>query len=226
MPPRALIVDIDGVVIDTPHERAWREALAARVPGAVLSPADYRDLVAGKPRMDGARAALARHGVADEADVRAYAAEKQARFLALVASGDFTVFADAVRFLARARAHGLKLAAASSSKNASAILARAGLTELFDADLCGRDVAHGKPAPDLFLLAASELDIAPVACLVLEDAPSGVAAAKAGGMAAIGIARHGEAAALRAAGADDVVESLDDAAAWARIGLERDRRDE
>jgi beta-phosphoglucomutase len=226
MRPQALIVDIDGVVIDTPHERAWREALAARVPGAVLSPAEYRDLVAGRPRLDGARAALARHGVVDEAGVLAYAAAKQARFLALVSAGDFTVFADAVRFLKSARANGLKLAAASSSKNASALLARAGLAALFHADLCGRDVAHGKPAPDLFLLAAAELGVAPAACVVLEDAPSGVVAAKAGGMAAIGIARHGEAAALRAAGADDVVESLADALAWARIGMARDRRDE
>lgn len=218
----ALIVDIDGVVIDTPHERAWREALAARVRGAVLSGAEYGAFLAGKPRLDGARAALARHGVVAEADVRAYAAEKQARFLALVAGGDFTVFVDAVRYLAQARASGLKLAAASSSKNASAMLARAGLAGLFDADLCGRDVPHGKPAPDLFRLAALELDIAPAACLVLEDAPAGVAAAKAGGMAALGIARRGEAATLREAGADEVVASLDEPAAWTMIGVRKD----
>ncbi len=222
MHAEALIVDIDGVVIDTPHERAWREALAARVPGAVLTPADYSALVAGKKRLDGARAALARHGVVGEAEIHAYAEAKQARFLALVAAGDFTVFADAVRFLNRARTQGLKLAAASSSKNASALLARAGLAALFDADVCGRDVPRGKPAPDLFLLAGSELGVVPTACVVLEDAPAGIVAAKAAGMAALGIARHGEAAALRDAGADDVVERLDHPAAWATIGIQED----
>lgn len=221
----ALVVDIDGVVIDTPHERAWREALAARVPGAILSPAEYSAVVAGRPRLDGARAALARHGVVAEAEVRAYAAEKQARFLALVEDGDFTVFADARRFLARARAAGLKLAAASSSKNASAMLARADLAAVFDADLCGRDVAHGKPAPDLFLLAAAALGVSARDCLVLEDAPAGIVAAKAGGMAALGIARGGDAADLHAAGADVVVASLDDAAAWGMIGVREGRLD-
>lgn len=207
----ALIVDIDGVVIDSPHERAWREALAERHPGAVLSPTEYATLVAGKPRLAGARAALAAHGITAEAEVEAYAAAKQARFLAL----DFTVFADAVRFLEAAGAAGLRIAAASSSQNAAALLARAGLSRLFHADLSGRDVPHGKPAPDLFLLAAAELGVAPAQCLVLEDAPAGIAAARAAGMAALGVARRGEAALLAAA--DLVVATLDDPAALALL---------
>ena len=213
----AVIVDIDGVVIDTPHERAWREALAERYPSAVLTTADYAALVAGKPRLDGARAALAAQGITSEAEVEAYAAAKQARFLALVAAGDFTVFADAVRFLEAARAAGLRIAAASSSKNASAILASANLTRLFHADLSGRDVAHGKPAPNLFLRAAAELGVAPAHCLVLEDAPAGIAAARAAGMASLAVARKSDAAPLMAAGPTCVVATLDDPAALALL---------
>ena len=200
------------MVIDTPHERAWREALAARHPGAVLTAAEYAALVAGRPRLAGARAALAAHGIAGEAEVEAYAAAKQARFLDLVAQGDFTVFADAVRFLEAARAAGLRIAAASSSRNAAAMLARANLAGLFDTDLSGRDVARGKPAPDLFLLAAAALGVAPASCLVLEDAPAGIAAARAAGMASLGVARHGEALA-----ADIVVATLDDPEARALL---------
>jgi beta-phosphoglucomutase-like phosphatase (HAD superfamily) len=81
---------------------------------------------------------------------------------------------------------------------------------MFDANVCGRDFARGKPDPEIFLTAAAELGLAPAACFVVEDAQSGVQAAKAGGMAAVGVARLGDEALLRAAGADWVVTSLDD----------------
>ena len=70
-------------------------------------------------------------------------------------------------------------------------------------------MAHGKPAPDIFLCAAAAVGVAPARCVVVEDAPSGIAAARAGGMAALGIARLGDAALLQAAGADLVVTDLD-----------------
>jgi beta-phosphoglucomutase len=222
MPIRALIVDIDGVVINTPHERAWREVLAELHPGAVLTREEYATLVAGKPRLDGARAALDAHGItAESADV-AYAAAKQARFLALIEQGDFSVFPDAARFLAAACAARLCLAAASSSKNAAAMLAKANfggtsLAHLFHADLSGRDVPQGKPAPDLFLLAAAELAILPAECLVLEDSPAGIEAARAAGMTALGVARNADAAHLQEAGADLVVATLDDPTAHALL---------
>ncbi len=60
------------------------------------------------------------------------------------------------------------------------------------------------------MLAAAELRIAPEHCFVVEDAPAGIQAARAGGMAALGVARLGDAALLQAAGADLVVTSLDD----------------
>ena len=113
------------------------------------------------------------------------------------------------------RAAGLKLALASSSKNVKPMLRRlttpdgSTLLSVFDADLSGTDVPRGKPDPALFLLAAKALGIAPTQCLVVEDAPAGIAAARAGGMAALGIARLHDEALLRAASADLVVTSLD-----------------
>ena len=83
------------------------------------------------------------------------------------------------------------------------------LLSIFDADLSGRDVPRGKPDPAIFLLAAEALDTPPAECLVVEDAPAGIAAARAGGMASLGIARLGDEALLHAAQADLVVTSLD-----------------
>ena len=79
-----------------------------------------------------------------------------------------------------------------------------------DADVSGRSYPHGKPAPDMFLAAAHELGVAPKNAIVLEDAAAGVEAAKAGGMAAIGVARKGDEDLLAGAGADIVVRILDE----------------
>ena len=213
---RAAIFDVDGVLLASPHERAWREALAGYADPARFTTAFYQANVAGKPRLDGARATLERLGVANAA-ARApeYAATKQALIDHLIAEGSFEAFPDAVRLAVALRAAGLKLALASSSKNVGAMLRRlttpdgSTLLSVFDADLSGTDVPRGKPDPALFLLAAKALGIPPPQCLVVEDAPAGIAAARAGGMAALGIARLGDEALLRAASADLVVTSLD-----------------
>jgi HAD superfamily hydrolase (TIGR01509 family) len=146
---------------------------------------------------------------------QAYAAEKQKLIDRLIAEGSFEAFPDAVRLAAGLHAAGLRLALASSSKNADAMLRqltlpdRRPLLSIFETDLSGRDVPRGKPDPAIFLLAAEALGLPPSRCLVVEDAPAGIKAARAGGMTALGIARLGDEALLRAAGADLVVTSLD-----------------
>lgn len=227
---RGAIFDVDGVLVDSPHEAAWREALqelmegpwrdlapATRYSPAAFTTPVYLAQLAGKPRLAGAAAALAYFGLADPDGslAQAYAARKQAKILELIERGAFRRFDDGQRLLLRLKQAGVRLAAASSSKNANAFLSRIDLgdgrsmLDLFDANLCGRDFARGKPDPEIFLTAAAELGLAPTECFVVEDAVSGVQAAVAGGMRAIGVARLDDAEALRAAGADPVVESLD-----------------
>lgn len=238
------IFDVDGVLVDTPHERAWRETLKDLMESdwagirdqtswspEAFTPQVYQSLVSGKPRMSGARAALDHFKVPD-AGQRAveYADRKQEMVVRLIEAGEFTAYADALRFIIAVKDAGLVVAAASSSKNAGLFLrtirldtfatehgissASVGpgcsLLDIFDADVSGRDFAHGKPHPEMFLTAAAELGVAPEASIVLEDASAGVQAAKAGGLAAIGIARFDDADMLAAAGADIVVESLDE----------------
>ena len=174
--------------------------------------------------MSGARAALAYFHVPDDEGQRLaeYADRKQAMVTRLIQAGDFTAYPDALRFIIAVKDAGIKVAAASSSKNAGLFLQqirldrfarehsiasawlRPGLTllECFDADVSGRDFAHGKPDPEMFLTAARELGAAPEDSVVMEDAAAGIQAAKAGGMAAIGIARAHDAGLLAAAHAD------------------------
>ncbi len=239
------IFDVDGVLVDSPHEKAWRESLRELMESdwsdirdrtswspAAFTPRVYEQQISGKPRMSGARAALDYFHVPDDDDTRlaAYADRKQAMVLRLIEAGDFTAYPDALRFIISVRDAGIRVAAASSSKNANLFLKmirldsfaqehgitsaslRPGLTllEFFDADVSGRDFAHGKPHPEMFLTAAHELGVAPEDSIVMEDAAAGVEAAKAGGMAAIGIARADDAELLAAAHADIVVATLDD----------------
>jgi beta-phosphoglucomutase len=238
------IFDVDGVLVDSPHERAWRDGLRQLMESDWsdireqtswsddrFTPQVYQQVMSGKPRMSGALAALEYFEVPDaQARVQTYADRKQKMVVELIEAGEFEAYPDALRFIMAVRAAGIPTAAASSSKNAGLFLRqipldtfaeqnglsydflRPGLSllEFFDADISGRDFAQGKPHPEIFLTAAQELGIAAERCFVVEDAVSGIQAAKAGGMAALGIARANDADALAEAAADLVVTTLDD----------------
>ncbi|HWU54972.1 MAG TPA: HAD-IA family hydrolase [Rhizomicrobium sp.] len=212
----AAIFDVDGVLVASPHERAWREALQGYADPSRFTTEFYQTHVAGKRRLDGALATLEGLGVPNaEGCAEGYAERKQAIIDRLIESGCFAAFPDAVRFAAGLSAAGLKLALASSSKNADAMLRRLDLPDgrnllsIFDADMSGCEVLRGKPDPALFLLAADAVDMMPAECVVVEDAPAGVKAAHAGGMASLGIARLHDETLLQEAGAELVVDSLD-----------------
>ena len=193
------IFDVDGVLVDSPHEKAWREALRELMEGdwsdirgrSTWSPDGftsrvYEEHLSGKPRMAGARAAFEYFHIPDDEEehrLLEYAERKQAMVIQLIEAGDFTAYPDALRFIIAVKDAGLRVAAASSSKNADLFLRqirldtfaqeqgissstlRPGLTLLdyFDVDVSGRDFAHGKPDPEMFLTAAHELGVAPEA---------------------------------------------------------------
>lgn len=215
----AAIFDVDGVLLASPHERAWREALVGVVDQARFSTTMYLSQVAGKPRLSGALAALRALGVPNaEQLVAAYAERKQRRLEELIDAGAVTAFPDAIRFVKAVRDLGWPIAVASSSKNANGMMrsirldGESSLFDVFRANVCGRDLRQGKPNPEIFLLAAAELRETPANCFVVEDAPAGIKAACAGGMAALGVARLDDAGLLWAAGANLVVTSLDEIA--------------
>ena len=241
---RGAIFDVDGVLVDSPHEAAWRDAFQELMEGDWADIRDqtswtpdaftsrvYQEVLSGKPRMAGAMGALAHFGVPEpESRVEPYADRKQEMVVELIEAGKFSAYPDALRFVIAVKDAGMAIAAASSSKNAGLFLRKIrldsfaeeqglspgwmtdGLTLLdaFDVDISGREFAQGKPHPEIFLTAASELGIEPAAAFVIEDAESGIQAAKAGEFAALGVARHDDEALLAGADADIVVTSLDD----------------
>src|SRR4029079_2796492 len=133
---------VDGVLVDSPHERAWRESLQRLMEGPwrAIAPETsyaperyttevYQAYVAGKPREAGARAALDYFGVPDPDGrrLREYCDTKQAQIIELIEQGKFVAFDDALRFLLGLKAAGVKIAAASSSKNANLFLSKVSL---------------------------------------------------------------------------------------------------
>lgn len=116
-------------------------------------------------------------------------------------------FADAVGAAEELRARGVRVGVASSSprERLDRTLARAGLA--FAVTIAGDEVVHGKPAPDMFLLAAERLGVEPARCVAVEDSPAGVAAGRAAGMPTLGVCRvPGTEATLAAA--DRVVDQV------------------
>ena len=214
---RAAIFDVDGVLLASPHERAWREALVGFADPSRFTPELYETQVAGKPRMAGAVAALVALGVGQpERQAVDYAQRKQKRLEELMRDGQIPAFPDALRFVQSIAALGMPMAVASSSKNANGMMKAVklpsgqSLFDTFSVNVCGWDLPEGKPNPAIFLLAAQGLRIEPEACFVAEDAPAGIKAASAGGMAPLGIARNDDELLLHAAGADLVVTSFDE----------------
>jgi beta-phosphoglucomutase family hydrolase len=237
-PIEAVLLDLDGVLTDTAglHAEAWAETLdrllAAIDPQGRIArfkrPRDYLDLIDGRPRRDGIRAFLADRGIElpegaaaappGTASVAALAAAKNERFHALLERRGVAPYPGVPALLERLRAGGCALACVSSSRNCRPILARAGLDQAFAAVADGTDLAAlelaGKPAPDLFLLAARRLGVAPGRAAIVEDAVSGVAAGRAGGFGlVVAIDRGAGTAALRTAGADLVLAETRELAA-------------
>lgn len=115
-----------------------------------------------------------------------------------------------LELVAGLRERDLRLAVASSSRTGwvETALAKLGLADAFDVVVTGDMVTRSKPDPQIYLLAAERLGVAPQRCLAIEDAPAGVAAARAAGMRVIGI-RTPYTAHVSLDGADTVLKSLE-----------------
>lgn len=185
--------------------------------------ADYDAYVDGRPRADGVRTFLRSRGIElpegtpadlpETLTVRGLGNRKNDILLEMMHSGGVQVYEGSVRYVRAVRAAGLGTAVVSSSANTVAMLQATGLEDLFDARVDGVVAAErrlpGKPAPDTFLAGATELEVAPAAAAVFEDALAGVEAGRAGGFAlVVGVDRVGQRAALREHGADVVVDDL------------------
>ena len=125
-----------------------------------------------------------------------------------IAAGGLHAFPDAVALIKRLT---VPMAVASNSDRwrLDVVLSSAGLRHLFEVTVAGDEVPEPKPAPDMYLRAAQILGVDPVDCVVIEDSPTGVAAARAAGMTVVAV-RRGHFADDRLIDADQIVDSLDE----------------
>jgi len=211
----ACLFDLDGVITQTAkvHAQAWKQTFDEfRIPFEIVP--DYADYVDGKPRADGVQSVLTARGIEATPELVAdIASKKDQHFLDLIHRDGVETYESSVSYIRQARAAGMKLAVVSSSKHTTEVLSAAALDSDFDAQVDGnlaeREHLPGKPAPDTYLAAATMLQTLPANAAVYEDALAGVEAGRAGRFGlVVGIDRAGQADALRAHGADIVVQDL------------------
>lgn len=218
------ILDIDGTLLDTPHLAAWRIGLAVVLghdgtghpaqDDALLSLDAYQRRVAGRPREAGARAALEQAcGRATPDLVAELVRVKQEEFRGL--AGTTTLFDDAERFLARAARRELPLAFCTASRNAGGVLRDLAATlpygdwlvERLDRSLGQAGHRGDHPRPESLRAVAEVWGRDPRECVVIDDAPHGVTAARTAGMEAVLVHRFSYSPSVAAD--DVVVGSLD-----------------
>jgi beta-phosphoglucomutase len=197
----AVIFDLDGVIVSTDefHYQAW-QALADELRLPFDREANHQ--LRGVSRMDSLERVLGdRSGAFSVEDKMELADRKNRAYRALLARLTPADILPGVRpLLAELRAEGIRLAIGSSSRNTREILERIGLANGFESVSDGTRISRSKPDPEVFLLAAADLEIEPQRCVVVEDALAGVAAGVAAGMRvlAIGSASDAPAATWRA----------------------------
>lgn len=225
----AVLFDLDGVLTPTAevHQRAWErlftDYLARWGSDRPYTEQDYFDYIDGRPRYDGVRTFLASRGIelpegspADPSTAETVCGlgnRKNEELGRLLRTEGVVAYPGSVRLLDRLADTDTRVAVVSSSRNARDVLASAGLLDRFaviiDGAVATDRALAGKPAPDTFLAAARDLECAVEQCVVVEDAPSGVAAGRAGGFGlVIGVDRGAGEDTLAASGADLVVTDL------------------
>ena len=185
----ACLFDLDGVIVDTAkyHFLAWRRL--AQELGFDFTERDNERLK-GVSRVRSLEILLEIGGQTHmgEATRTRLAAQKNEWYVAMISRMDESeVLPGARQFLEACRGAGIKTALGSASKNAMTILRNIGMVESFDAIIDGNRTAAAKPDPEVFLLGARELGVAPGRCVVFEDAEAGVEAALRADMYCVGI---------------------------------------
>ena len=183
---KAVLFDMDGVLIDSEALMAKAGILALRDYGIDPSPEDFIPFVGrGEDKYIGGVAQ--KYGLTYTPEMKALAY----RYYGQYVEREAFVPEDVHRVLAAIREKGYRMAVCTSADYAKVVhnLRAIGVAEdFFDAFVTGDNIKNLKPHPEIYLTGAKLVDVAPEECLVVEDAPSGIRAAHAGGMKAVGIA--------------------------------------
>ncbi len=202
---KAFLWDMDGVIVDSagPHYQSWRETLGAR--GADYSEAQFTELFGTRDDYIITQVL----GPLPHKEVDEIARQKEERYRQLI-RGQVQVFPGVERLLKAMKKGGYRVALGTSApmENVEAVTAELSLRDYFDVIVCGEDVTEGKPSPMIYLHAARKLGVEPGDCVVFEDSPHGVDAARRGGMKCVAVTSTHPAEALQAA--NRVVGSMEE----------------
>jgi len=183
---KGFIFDLDGVLTDTAeyHYRGWKR-LADEL-GIAFTREDNESL-RGIPRRESLMLILKERQYPEEQILQMMDRKNQyyLEYIRDITPRD--LLPGARELLEEIHAAGLKSALGSASKNAPEFIQRLGISHLLDAISYGDSVERQKPAPDLFLHAAGQLSLSPAECVVVEDAASGIEAARLGGFRSVGL---------------------------------------
>jgi HAD superfamily hydrolase (TIGR01509 family) len=184
---KGVIFDWDGVVVDSSeqHERSW-EILAQEI----SKPLPEGHFKKGFGKKNELLIPELLHWSSDPQEIALLSDRKESIFRRLVLESGIRILPGARELLLALREAGIPAAVGSSTPRANldALFAATGLEMFFCAAVCGEDVVHGKPAPDVFLLAAEKLALSPGDCLVIEDAHAGIEAAQRANMPVLAVA--------------------------------------
>ena len=203
----AALFDWDGVIIDSSrqHEESWQrlgeEEKRSLPPGFFLRSFGMKNEKIIPELLEWTN---------DPREVRQLALRKEALYREIIGCDGIAPLPGVREFLADLRGASIPCAVGSSTprENIDCVIDALGIREFFAAMVCGQDVKHGKPNPEVFLLGASKLAMPPSQCVVFEDAHVGIEAAIAGGMKVVGVATTHPPESLR--GANRVVRRLDE----------------
>jgi len=185
---KGFIFDLDGVIVDTAkyHYLAWKQlADHLGIPFTIQDNEKFK----GVSRKRCLELLLEMGGLqVSEEQFASWLEEKNADYLKYIATMDASeILPDVSRVLGFLKERNVPMALGSASKNAVPILAKVGLSEYFSTVVDGTQVVKAKPDPEVFLIAASRLELSPGECVVIEDAQAGIAAANTAGMYSLGI---------------------------------------
>ncbi len=190
MKTKALIFDLDGVIVDTAkfHFMSWK-ALSDEL-GLFFDEA-VNERLKGVSRMKSFEIILEVNGAEDrfsDAEKEELIKKKNDLYVSFVKTlTPDDMLPGIAEFIERAKGAGLKCAVASVSKNAPLVLSCLGAADKFDYVADAAKVEKSKPAPDIFLVCAEALGVDPAECIGIEDAQAGIEAIKAAGMFSVGI---------------------------------------
>lgn len=180
---KAVIFDLDGVICNTDrfHYCSWQQ-IADKI--GVCFDEKINDRLRGVSRRDCLDIILESHPLQlSETEKQCYLNEKNELYIDLLEQMSPADLSEEVKStMDRLKSQGILLAIGSSSKNARSILKQLGLENYFDAVSDGTNITHSKPDPEVFLKASEYLGVEPALCLVVEDALSGIQAARAANM--------------------------------------------